>query len=1402
MQCYIAVVSFVCAWKNRPDSRYFLAQHQSFLLGATYTGALASLVCRWACRTFSIHDPVSQYQLCAAIIAQISIIPVLLTRGTVNITSAGRIITLEDSASPLEWAFFGWMSPLFSRSNKHQLCEQSLWDLGPREKASAAIHKFSLHSSFKKLTMLFALLATFRRNIVGQAMLAIIWSVLLCAVPFFMGCLLQWLEMPDGPAKPNAWTYALGLFLCTVIANASFQHAERLGQHMATRARAIIAHEISQKCLHRQVYTPQSPASAEENEEVLSRWNTDAVIDLLGADAKCISEMFVELPNLVGGPIQTLAATLLLWNLLGPSAVVALATVLSSVVVVHQLGNRLSAAYDRQLALSSERVSVIQKTLQSICTARFFAWELQSLQRIVEYRQRELTAHWKKQMVHSANLTFIDAGTLFATCLCLGVWAVMYGQAPTASIAFTAVMLVSILRTAIWRAPQAFACVTMAGLSNERINEFLALPEVEDGTDNNSHTSGDSAVMTERERIAIEDADFAWIPSDDIVFGLDISINASRFALKNVSVEFQVEELNVVMGPPGSGKTSLLMALLEAEMPCVRGRVHMPRQRVFQCGQHVLSSNVAYVAQQAWLQNISIRDNITFGQPFDEERYRRVIHACALERDLAELYAGDGTLLGEKGIELNNDQKQRVALARAVYSPARHLILDDCLAAMDPRIVEHIVDNCLFGSLTRNRTRIIATSCANRYIQKASYTVLLHDGRVVSHGPTANVLSTAGKAVDSSTSGHIHSAAIVPSPNATLSDQRKDTRPAHAELTEEAISTGSYLDYIDAIGSYGYCAVVILAVTAIPVSNTLLLCMLRMWTTQEISDGSVLSYISILLVGCFVFALFKGLACYAVYAASNRASQTIHDRLVKRVFSTSLRAPNETYFGKIMACFDVDMATVDQDIPESASFFLYEIGDILCALLVTSVILPWSLAVFSILAPLALYLVSKYLPVARSLKRLESTSEAPFFSLNAALLDGATTIRAFGMEHWFSIENIGRIDALNRPTYLLNMASQWLFCRLQLIATLATLSCFVLIVLLHQTISPAAAGFVLVYALTLPADITWLVITYSRVESAMHSVQRISKHLRTEQEPTSNAKGEVPSSDWPQHGEVQIVDLSAKYAHAYAPALTDLTFSLKSGESVGVIDCAGMSSIPAFSSSFLKFTEPAKGRIIVDGVDIGKLGLHSAHSLLTIIPQDPVLSGDTVRDYLDPLLRHSNAEIWDVLRRCHLYAHGHDAEHYRVIKSIDTSISQGCAGFSRKHRLLLVLARAILRNSKVIIMDEAAVWEDPTESTTIQEVLRQELRHATLLCFTSHPSTVVKYDRVLVLDAGRAVEYGPPSKLIERKGGVLRQLYGCSEKPTASIAMTSDISPPPSYTTTAPQVHSQQISVTSVQPAL
>ncbi|KAF9584468.1 hypothetical protein BGW38_006357 [Lunasporangiospora selenospora] len=485
------------------------------------------------------------------------------------------------------------------------------------------------------------------------------------------------------------------------------------------------------------------------------------------------------------------------------------------------------------------------------------------------------------------------------------------------------------------------------------------------------------------------------------------------------------------------------------------------------------------------------------------------------------------------------------------------------------------------------------------------------------------------------------------------------------------------------------------------------------------------------------------------YNGSLTASRSIHGRLLSQILNAPVRFFDTTPLGRIMNRFTKDVETIDQEVAPIASNLMFDFLGTLTVVMVITYVTPQFLIPAFVISIMFVIMATLYLRSSRELKRIESITKSPIFSHFGESLSGVATIRAYGQEKRFMHENLDLLDEHNRPFFYLWVCNRWLSIRVDVLSALVAFFAGFLIIINRENIDAPTAGLSLSYSLTFTDHVLWLVRLYSNNEMNMNSVERIGEYMNLPQEPPAVIEGSRPPPGWPNNGEIEVENLVMQYSPEDPPVIRNVSFHVNPREKIGIVGRTGAGK-STLAVAFFRFMELTSGKITVDNVDISKLGVHDLRSSLTIIPQDPVLFIGTIRSNLDPFNEHNDAALWATLKRVHLISS--DDTESNSFGNLDSEVHENGNNFSQGQRQLIGLARALLKQSKIIILDEATASVDHETDARIQATIREEFKESTLLTIAHRLRTIIDFDKVLVMDHGQVVQYDTPWKLIREEG--------------------------------------------------
>nr|XP_055169819.1 ATP-binding cassette sub-family C member 2-like isoform X3 [Nyctereutes procyonoides] len=1071
---------------------------------------------------------------------------------------------------------------------------------------------FCKEAHTRKPSLVYALWNTFKFVLIQVALFKVFADILSFSSPLIMKQMIIFCEH-RADFGWSGYGYALALFVVVFLQTLILQQYQRFNMLTSAKIKTAIMGLIYKKALF------LSNVSRK-------RFSTGEVINLMSADAQQLMDLTANLNLLWSAPFQILMAISLLWQELGPAVLAGVAVLVFVIPVNALVATRVKKLKKSQTKNKDKQIKLLNEILHGIKILKLYAWEPSYKKKIIEIREQELEVQKSAGYLAVFSMLTLTCIPFLVSLATFGIYFLLdEGNILTATKVFTSMSLFNILRLPLFDLPMVISAVVQTRISLDRLGDFLNTEEL---LPQNIETNyiGDHA-------IGFTNASFSWDKT-----GIPV--------LKNLNIKIPEGALVAVVGQVGSGKSSVLSAIL-GEMEKLTGVV----QR---------KGSVAYVAQQAWIQNCILQENILFGSIMQKQFYERVLEACALLPDLEQLPNGDQTEIGERGVNISGGQKHRVSLARAVYSGADIYLLDDPLSAVDVQIGKQLFEKVIGSSgILKHKTRILVTHNLT-LLPQMDLIVVMESGRIAQMGTYQDLLSKTRnltnllQAFNEQEKAHALKQVSVINSRTILKDQilEQNDRPSldqgkQFSMKKEKIPIGGVkfaiiLKYLQA---FGWLWVWLSVATY--VGQNLVGIGQNLWLTawakeakhmNEFTEWKQIRNNKLNIYGLLglIQGLFVCSGAYILTRGSLAASRILHAQLLDNVLHLPLRFFETNPIGQIINRFTKDMFIID--------------------------------------------------------------------------------IRF----HYY--------------------LRTWVNCTLDVIGT---------VLVIGGALPPFILGVIplvfLYFTIQITQSLNFWVRKACEIETNAVSIERVCEYENMNKEaPWIMSKR--PPSQWPDKGIVEFINYQARYRDDLGLALQDITFQTHGEEKIGIVGRTGAGK-STLSNCLFRIVERSGGKIIIDGIDISTIGLHDLRGKLNIIPQDPVLFSGTLQMNLDPLDKYSDRELWEVLELCHL------KEFVQSLpKKLLHEISEGGENLSVGQRQLVCLARALLRKTKILILDEATASIDFETDNLVQTTIRKEFSDCTILTIAHRLHSIIDSDRVLVLDSGRITEFETPQNLICRKG--------------------------------------------------
>ncbi|XP_061926630.1 ATP-binding cassette sub-family C member 12-like [Entelurus aequoreus] len=1315
-----------------------------------------------------------------------------------------------DNAGFLSFTSFGWMSSMMWAMFRKRLDVSSL-HLSPLDEAGHSTERLQrlweeevAKSGLEDASLVRVILRFQRTRLVVSVFVGVLAMVAAFLGPAVMVYLL--LDYVDDPSKSSLLH---GTCLCVALFTSEFFKGFLISLLWALNLRTAVRLKGAFSSLgYQKISSLRVPGAV----------STGEIINVLTNDGHRLFEAVLFGSFVISSPVLFLVCIIYACYILGLTALTGVGTYLVFIPVQVILAKMINKFRVKAILMTDSRVRTMNEILSSIKLIKMYAWEDCFLDKVSELREREKKHLRVSSYIQNINTSITSIIPTIATVLTFMVHTLLGLDLHTTE-AFTTIAIFNAMRFCLALMPMSVKTLAEATVSVSRLKKILLIqnpdPYLVQRTDSDSAIVIDNATLSWN-KPGSRSAPQATVDKGGTAPGEgDVGHQASEVSqdgerdvlptLRNISFTLPKGNLLGVCGNVGSGKTSLISTILE-QMHLLQGSV-------------AADGTFAYVSQQAWIFHGSVQDNILMGSSLDKDKYESILDVCSLRADLKILPHGDQTEIGERGLNLSGGQKQRISLARAVYSDKDIFLLDDPLSAVDAHVGKHIFEECIKRRL-RGKSILLVTHQL-QYLEFCDHVLVLDNGTVLESGKHPSLMKAKGRYAqlisgyqadqskteeeeapppnaahetveaelrDRSNSGIVNqafdmadedvAAAVVTN---TKSAEDADQLVCQETSSEGAVSWRTYRSYCKAAGGYIITFLTFLNVVLMIGSTAFCNWWLSYWLGQgdgsdnkttsdrgDISKNPDLHFYQLvygmMVVVMVTLALVK---CFIYTRVTLNAACTFHDTMLKKIMASPMSFFDTTPTGRVLNRFSKDQDEVDSVLPLHMDPFLQFALLVACTVVVVSTVFPAMLlavAVMGLLFALMLFISQKSI---RQMKKMENVSRSPCISLTTSTLQGLSTIHAFAMRDKH-VQLFKSLNDINSNHFLLFISgTRWLAFRLDVMAASLTLLVSLFAVLTsNEHISPALKGLALSYTIQLTGMLQYVVRQATEVEARFNSVERLQEYITgcTSEAPRHLQDSEVPG-DWPKNGAISFQDYQMRYRHNTPVVLHGLDFLVRAGEKLGIVGRTG-SGKSSLGVSLFRLVEPAAGRILIDGVDISHVGLQDLRSKLSIIPQDPVLFIGTVRYNLDPFGTRSDQDLWTALERTYM-----KDMISRLDGQLEAQVCENGENFSVGERQLMCMARALLRNSKIILLDEATASIDAQTDALIQTTISDAFRDCTVLTIAHRIHTVMQAHRILVMEHGKVAELDSPDVLSRRPDSLFSSLLAAANSGSQSHAL-------------------------------
>ncbi|GKZ63827.1 hypothetical protein AnigIFM50267_000113 [Aspergillus niger] len=1226
---------------------------------------------------------------------------------------------------------FWWLNPLLARGSRGLLSPSYLFPIDPNLSAEVAQGKFeskwSLTMNYRRggqYGLLLAILSCVRRTLIWTAIPRIGLIGLKISQPLFLNCVIRYLSVST---KDNAVGGALvGATVLIYLGTAATASLYMHGLNRAiTVIRSLLITALYEKTQRLDTVTV----------------NNSAALTLMSTDTETICNSLMRLDALFASPIEVSLAIFFLARQVSWACLASVGCALAAVSLSYVVAARSPPRQRIWNQAVQERIATTVSVIGSIRSIKMLGISSFIERRICDLRNFELERARGARMLIMWRNVVANIPQIAGPILTFTISTMVSGSGVvTSANSFTVLALIALVTQPIQVFVHGITQVGVALGCFKRIQDYLLLPEIETGRisyhSDDHQTSGKvapgsvfqlEALPTDARCLSVQKASFKYA-------------DATTPILTDINIEIRPSTLTIVTGATGSGKSSLLKGLIGV-VPCI-------------AGSYSKDVAIAYCAQEPWLPNVSVREAIIGPSSFDENWYTAVIHACALDEDIATFSEGDRTCVGSGGTSLSGGQRQRLAIARAIYSHRKLLILDDVLSALDIITSRKVFDRA-FGPEGLCKTHHVAVVLACSDPERAfspDVVIKLRDGTVTS-GISTDILSEKIITLQSESE-----ARPTDERHPVTTGTKNKLIESRQDLPRRLGDFSVYRYYLKSTGWKSSACFLCLVVVQVFGSKFPTL-WLQYWSDHDF-NYSLSVYLGVYGACAFIQLIGTILSItFLIIFLVAKSSRRLHTQLL----TATMNAPYSFFTthdsGTILNRFSQDLSQIDNQLSGALLMTIFGAGTLIAEVMLIAagnkyiaITVPFVITVFYALQ-------NFYLRTSRQLRLMELEAQSPLYTHFLETASGTDTIRAFGWQAAWAARCRQLVDRAIQPYYTMFCIQRWLNLVLDLLAAGLAIIVVTVAVTLGSSVHTGAIAVSLLNILGFTSSLSYLITSWTQLETTLGAIARVQSYEETVSKEDAPNSGLIqqPTDDWPSRGSIRFDHVYASYDAQQSPhqcILRDIALNIHPGEKVAICGRSGSGKSSLILLLF-KLLDPIAGSVFIDGINLRDVPCDVLRARLTVIPQDPLILPGTLRFNLDPSgEQFSDETMCSALATVGLGMDRSTRQPY----SLDLQISEGT--FSRGQCQLLSLARALLRQTetKVLVLDEISGSVDIATERLMFQIIRNYFEHAAVIAVTHRLRCIREFDQVVIMQDGCVVETGRPGELLGGRS-LFRQLW-------------------------------------------